>query len=285
MAAFEKGAEIVFGPTLPSRLSGLNDAPVALFVDGDKSALETATVGIVGTRNASTYGRGCARKFAEAFSRAGVTIVSGGALGIDAAAHEAVLGCEGATVAVLASGIDKVYPSNHAGLFKRMRQRGLLVTSYAAGVQPSPYKFLQRNWLIAALSDAVVVIEAPESSGALNTAKAAKSLGKPIFVVPANIESPSFKGSHRLIRDGAVLVDDPSQVLDALGIAATTAAREVDTSVVGHQILQALTTTPQPLEKLAESTGIEPSELLSELTMLELDGLILRELGGYASMP
>ncbi|HLK14702.1 MAG TPA: DNA-processing protein DprA [Fimbriimonadaceae bacterium] len=280
------GVELLEGSGRPPLVASLTDAAIAIFTLGETGCLFEPCVAIVGTRNATAYGKAVARRFAGAFASAGATVVSGGALGIDAAAHEAALAEGGCTAAVLACGLDKPYPSRNLGLFRRMRERGCQVSSYACGMIAERHKFVERNELIAALSLAVVVVEAPENSGALTTAMAARRFGRPVFVVPANIEATSFRGSHKLIRTGDTLVEDPDQVLAALGLSSRApAVRAEPASALAAKILGALTTTPMPAEKLAETVRVEPHELLAELTMLELDGRVLRDTGGYALIP
>jgi DNA processing protein len=267
-------------------LASIDDAPAAFFALGDTRCLYEPCVAIVGTRNASTYGRAVARKFASALAMAGATVVSGGAVGIDTAAHEGALSADGRTVAVLAGGVDRPYPSQNMGLFRRMRETGCQVSAYACGTIAERHKFVERNEFIAGLSSAVVVVEAPAHSGALTTALAARRFGRPVFAVPANIEAKGFRGSHELIRTGATLLDDPEQLLSLLGLVTQ---RRLDPlgpiSALAGRILGALTTTPLPAEKLAELVGVGPQQLLSELTMLELDGRVIREPGGYALVP
>ncbi|MDX2065366.1 MAG: DNA-processing protein DprA [Fimbriimonadaceae bacterium] len=271
----------------PAPLAEANTAPPGIFAWGDLDALTAPTIAIVGTRNASTYGRACAQKFAEAFAAAGASVVSGGALGIDAAAHKGALLAQGRTIAVLGCGIDVVYPAANGALFQQIRERGALVSHFGCGVRPDGYRFLMRNALIAAMSLAVVVIEAPYRSGAINTAHAAADLGRPVFVVPANIDHAGFQGSFQLVREGAELVTTPAQVLEALSISgvAVAAVAPKEATTVGGRILAALTVEPTLPEKLVLALGIDPSELLAELTMLELDGLVIRDGSGYALRP
>ena len=282
--ALEGGVQLVETDTICP--AAQNSVPPALMLWGDGACLDSTTIGIVGTRAASTYGRAAAHKFAESFARAGVTVVSGGALGIDAAAHKGALAGGGRTAAVMACGIDRVYPAIHAGLFARIRGQGCLVSQFAAGVLPTPYRFLLRNQLVAALSRALVVIEAPERSGALSTAHAANDLGLEVFVVPANIDNLSFRGSHALVRDGATLADHPDLVLDALGIAAQHPPdREEPLTSVQQRVLDSLDDLPRSAEHIVERSGLDASETMVELTMLELAGRILRDQGGYAKKP
>lgn len=287
-AALEKalgqGAELSPGSDLPERIGRLDEAPPALFVWGDGRTLDAPAVAIVGTRGASTYGKAAARKFAECLAKAGLVVVSGGALGIDAAAHEGALVASGRTVAVLGGGIDNVYPSQHAGLFRRIRESGCLVSRFAAGSKPSRYRFLFRNRLIALLADAVLVIEAPERSGALSTAHAAAEFGKPVLVVPANLDNLNFRGSHELIRDGATLVAHPDHVLEAIGLPPASAAAPSPAALTADQrtILRALAEAPLSAEELVEASGLEVGVVMAEVTLLEMEGLLFRDGGRYA---
>ncbi len=284
--ALARGVRVLEQPEFPEPLSSVDHGPSALFLWGDDTGLHAPKVAIVGTRDASPYGKACAMKFAEAFAKAGVTVVSGGALGIDAAAHEGALQAGGRTIAVLGTGVDVAYPAAHRGLFERIRGSGLLVSQFAVGTKAQPYRFPIRNHLIAALSTAVVVIEAPGGSGAILTANAAAELGRDVFVVPGPITQPSFRGSHALIRDGAALTDHPEQVLDAIGVAEPLEFRsggDSEYSEAQRRILEALRERPLPPELLAERTGLPVGELLAELTELEMAGAVQRDSGLFAS--
>ena len=281
--ALASGARILTESEYPSQMMEWLQRPPAVFVWGDESSLHLPSVGIVGTRAPTTYGKAAAYKFAEALARAGVAVISGGALGIDAAAHRGALEAGGRTVAVLGSGIDRVYPAVHRGLFQSIRERGCLVSQFAAGVTPSPYKFIVRNHLIAGLSRAVVVVEAPETSGSLTTAQAANDYGRQVFVVPANIDNANFRGSHALIRDGATLVDHPDQVLEALGLEPKTPPKPAPAfNKLQQRIVDVLGSEPLAAEMIVDRTGVSSGEVLAELTMLELEGVIFRDAGGYA---
>ena len=256
-------------------------APATMAVAGDATALHRPCIGIVGTRSATSYGRVCARKFAEEFARHGITVVSGGAVGIDAEVHQGALDAGGKTVAVLANGVDHVYPSANAGLFEKIKENGCLVSQFALGTKPADYKFILRNQLIAALCHAVVVIQAPLKSGAIRTAGFAAEIGREVFVVPGPIDQFGFQGSHSLIRDGATLVDHPMQVIEQLGIDFKPTHR-VQADGMAGQILAILDSQAKPVEKIVELTGLPTSEVLSELTLLELDGHVLRDPGGFS---
>lgn len=258
----------------------------ALFVAGDPAQLFSRTVGIVGTRGASTYGKAAARKFAEELARSGIAIVSGGAQGIDAAAHEGALSVGGITIAVLACGIDRTYPAANRGLFSRIRAGGCLVSQFPSGWNPRMESFVQRNSTIAALSEAVLVVEAPERSGALITANRANEFGRPVYVVPGNISSLSFRGSHALIREGATLVDHPDQILADLGVApALRLETSSNATEVQTRILKALGADPLAADQIAERCGLDSSAVLSEMTMLELESKVIRGPGGYVLAP
>ncbi len=292
MEAFQtlrrQGMELIEPERYPTTLSEGYLVPPALFAWGDWSVVERPCIGIVGTRNASTYGKACALKFAEAFAENGVTVVSGGALGIDACAHRGALNVGGATVAVLITGFDRSYPREHAGMFQKIRENGgCLATQFPAGTKSAwDSRPLIRNQTVAALCHAMVVIEAPSTSGALHTANAANDLGRPVFVVPANVDNVNFRGSHGLIRDGATLVDHPFQVLSAMGIESKSANKpEMELNEVQRRILEALREKALPAEMIVNKTGLQTADVMSELTMLELDGIILRDAGGFAIRP
>ncbi len=285
--ALDAGVTVLEPSDLPDKLSDLPAPPHALFAWGDTEALHKPTVGIVGTRKSSPYGEAVAAKFAEAFALAGVCVVSGGALGIDAAAHKGALSAQGATVAVLGHSIDKVFPASHGPLFQSIRNSGCLVSQFPVGKPSMPDNFLVRNQLVAALSDAVLVVEAPERSGALSTATHAANINRPVFVVPGSITQFTFKGSHALVRDGATLVDHPDQVFDEMGwqpfsLQTQTAQPE---SAKQEAIIATLTETPVCVERLATATNLDPADLLTELTMLELQGLVVRSSSGYSLKP
>lgn len=261
--------------------------PPALMAIGDTSCLQQPTVGIVGTRNASVYGRAAAAKFAEAFAKRGLTVVSGGAIGIDAAAHEGALLGGGKTIAVLAGGLDRLYPAMHAALFRRITSQGCLLSSYAFGTKPMGYRFLARNGIIALLSQVLLVVEAPLRSGSINTAHAAGELGRPVFVVPSTIDQLSFQGSHELIKDGATLIDSPDQIFEALNLQPQIPFPEDGDTLneTAKRILGVMSIEVHRVEVIAEAAGLNPDELLAELTFLEMDGKVIRSGGGYALVP
>ena len=266
----------------PPALTYASGVLPAFLCSGSPAAFSKPCVAIVGTRSATSYGRVCARKFAEELARHGITVVSGGAVGIDAAAHEGALAVGGSTIAVLACGVDHVYPSSHGGLFNRIKENGCLMSQFAVATKPADYKFIQRNHLIAALSTAVIVIEAPTKSGAIRTAGFAAEQGREVFVVPGQIDQFGFQGSHALIRDGATMVDHPMQVIESLGIELISAPVKAALEGISGRILEVLSANSLSVEKIVELTGLEMSEVLADLTILELEGHVLREHGGFS---
>lgn len=266
---------------LPWREWGI---PPAFFGRGAIPQPDQPRVSIVGTRTASTYGKAAALKFGQHLASAGVQVVSGGAFGIDASAHRGALDAGGSTMAILGTGIENLQPAANSSLFQEIIAKGTILSQYAVGSPGKGDAFIARNHTIAALSHAVVVIEAPERSGALHTARAAAELGREVFVVPGPITLENFRGSHALIRDGATLVDHPSQILEQLGIQDIGSGfiSTEDVSEIGGQITEALKDGPQMVEILAETLGLDPGELMAELTMLEVEGLVVRVPEGYA---
>lgn len=286
--AIESGVSIVEAGALPDRIRRHPDCPPALFVWGDAGVMQGPVVAIVGTRAATTYGKAVASKFAEHLARAGVVIASGGALGIDAAAHTGALAAGGKTLAVLAGGVDTVYPQQHRGLFQRIREAGCLISQFAVGTKPRGFRFLERNRLLARIADATLLVEVPERSGAQTTASEALERGSGLaFVVPAGIDNVNFRGSHALIRDGANLVDHPDQILAEFGLRCSkpTASRREERSAIAGRILAVMGVEPLAGEAIAEHSGLDPADVLAELTLLELSGHVIRDGVGYAVRP
>ncbi|MCU0315903.1 MAG: DNA-processing protein DprA [Fimbriimonadaceae bacterium] len=279
------GLTVAHPEDFPEPLHQIHTPPPFLFTWGQQEIWHQPCVAIVGTRSATHYGKACAQKFGEHLSDAGFVIVSGGAAGIDAAAHRGALGVTGKTIAVCACGLDRAYPPSHEGLFTEIREKGLLVSAYALGAGTIPHHFLERNVLIAALSMAVLVIEGPKDSGSLVTAQWAAEFGRPVYVVPGPITGGTFKGSHNLIRNGATLVDHPGQILDdlmpSLGGYSESLSSATPLNEYQSSLIELLGATPLPLELLCDSTGLEASDLMAELTELELQGVIERTSGGY----
>jgi len=266
----------------PEQLDDLGDhAPPALWVRGDPVGLAGLRRGtaIVGARAATAYGEHVATELAGDLSLEGVAIVSGAAYGIDGAAHRAALREGGLTVAVLAGGVDRVYPAGHANLLARIAETGAVVGEVAPGTPPTKFRFLQRNRLIAALSGVTVVVEAGWASGSLNTASHAASLGRPIGAVPGAVTSAQSAGCHRLLREyGAVCVTNAAEVGELLGTgsAGAPAAEIVDPRLV--RVADALGTRAwRTVEEIAVSSGLALDEVEAALGSLALAGRAERE--------
>lgn len=296
-------------PRYPPLLQQAPNPPLALFVDGDPDALWHPSVAVVGSRSASAGGRDNARQFAGALCRAGLSITSGLAAGIDAAAHEAALSiADGRTVAVLGTGIDVPYPPRHAGLRDRIAAVAVVVSEHPPGTPPRVGHFPGRNRIIAGLSLGVLVVEAAARSGALITARLAAEAGREVFAIPGSIHHPLARGCHRLIRDGAQLVEHPDEVLAGIAPLAGGLARGVvaenspetgatrapsrprtalpgahsSNSVYHDRLWEALGSDPTPMDTLVERTGLTAAALSSMLLAMELDGRVAVEHGRYA---
>lgn len=204
-------------PDYPAGLSPFTDAPGLLFVRGNLQASDGAGIAIVGSRRATNYGRSQAERFARAFAETGLAIVSGGASGIDTAAHRGALGAAARTIAVLGCGVDVVYPAENRALFAEIpRKGGAVVSEFGMGASPEPWRFPARNRIIAGMSRATLMVETPRDSGALITARNARDYGREVFVVPGPVDTGRSQGGHLLIQDGAILADSPQDVLDYL---------------------------------------------------------------------
>jgi DNA processing protein len=269
----------------PHALLELGDAPAALFQIGRRDLLSRPAFAIVGSRHATAQGRETAREFAHALASAGFTIVSGLALGIDAAAHEGALGTEASTLAVIGTGLDRVYPARNRDLAARIAQSGALVSEYVPGTPARKAHFPQRNRLISGLACGVLVVEATLSSGSLITARLAGEQGRDVFAIPGSIHSPFAKGCHKLIRDGAKLVETANDVLDELspqrgGARGTVAASPDAPRADAHPVLAAMGYDPVSVDVLVARMHAAPESIAAELVTLELAGEIALLPGG-----
>jgi DNA processing protein len=261
-----------------------------LWVAGELDGLRAPSIAIVGTRAPSDEGRRRARYFGEALGRAGVCIVSGLALGIDGAAHEGSLAAGAPTVGVLGGGHDHFFPPRHRELAARIvTGGGAVVSPFAPEIVPQPWQFLARNAVIAALADAVLVIEAAARSGALNTAGHAADRGIPVLAVPGDVDRPKAAGCNALIRDGATLVRDAEDVLAALpGLPppvpsnARAARQHGDDDPTRRAILAALADGARDASALADRLAVSPPQLFGALGELEIAGRIVQDAEGYA---
>jgi len=272
-------------PDYPSALLGLADAPLLLYGDGHRALLGQPALAIVGSRNASRQGEENARAFAARLGSAGLCIVSGLARGIDAAAHAGALEAGAGTIAVLGTGCDIVYPAGHRGLAARVQRSGLLLSELPLGAGPMAQHFPRRNRIIAALGCGVLVVEAALQSGSLITARIAAELGREVFAIPGSIHAPQARGCHRLIRDGAKLVESAQDIFEELrgqiplpALATGPAARDgaEPPDGVPRQVLAALGHDPSDVDTLALRTRCDPGAVSAALLALELDGCVER---------
>jgi DNA processing protein len=266
----------------PELLKEIPDPPPALFVDGLVPA--TTAVAVVGSRKASTTGIEAARRLGRALGEHGVCVVSGLALGVDAAAHEGALEAGGPTVGVLGCGIDVVYPRSNRSLFEGVRGNGALVSEYYLGEAPLAWRFPARNRIIAGLCDAVVVVEAPQKSGALITARHALECGREVWAVPGPLGAPECRGSNRLLADGAGVLWDVPEFVDAYAQGNVGAVASVGMPTVPDglpeteaTVLSGVGFEPTQVDVVAERSGVEMRQLLPALTLLELKGYVARD--------
>jgi DNA processing protein len=259
----------------PRGLAAIFDPPVGLFVRGeeDVALLERPAVAVVGARSCSPYGSSVARMLGRELAGAGLVVVSGLARGVDGEAHRGALEAGGTTIAVLGCGVDRVYPAAHAELARRVTERGLIVSEYAPGVEPAPWRFPARNRIIAGLTAATVVVEARERSGALITADLAIEEGREVYAVPGEITSALSAGTNALLRIGATALTSSTDVLEAFGIAAAEANR-VDLSPAAELILDRLRDRPASVDELTRELELPASEIGTALAELELATLV-----------
>lgn len=283
----------------PPLLADSAGMPAVLWVRGDPAALSTPQLAMVGSRRPTALGSSTARQFAAWFARAGVTVTSGLARGIDAACHEGALSAGGLTIAVCGGGLDHVYPPEHAELADRIAASGALISEFPPGTPPLRHHFPRRNRLIAGLALGTLVVEARQQSGSLITARHAAELGREVFAIPGSIHSLLARGCHRLIRDGAMLVEDAAEVLAGLKIPlsnhvvrsapgmadpASALVRPLDKDY--EILLDALGFGPTGIDDLVARTGLPSESVASMLLILELEGEITTEPGGrYSRCP
>ena len=289
-------AIVLYGdPDYPPLLAQIADPPAALYVLGSVAALATAQLAMVGSRNPTLAGRDTARGFAAWFARAGLTVTSGLAVGIDAASHEGALGAGGQTVAVCGTGLDRVYPAEHAALAERIRAQGALVSEYPPRTAPLAWHFPRRNRIIAGLSLGTLVVEAARRSGSLITARLALEAGREVFAIPGSIHSPLARGCHQLIKSGAKLVEEAADVMSELRISVpkeqlTLPLRGPASAPVldkeYEMLLDALGFEPATIDVLVARTHLPGESVASMLLILELEGRVAALPGGrYGRTP
>lgn len=262
-------------PSFPCELAQVPAPPEEVWVRGRLELLAPAArIAVVGTRAPTPYGELQAERFGAALARAGCVVVSGLARGVDACAHRAALDAHGATIAVLGSGVDRPWPGG--ALTERMAREGLLLSELPPGTAPRRHHFPLRNRLLAGLARAVVVIEAAHASGSLITARWAVDLGRAVFALPGRVDQPMARGCHRLLREGAQLVESPEELLAELGLA----PGAPEAAAPDHALLRALEGETLRPEELARRTRAELPAVLCALVELELAGWVARAPGG-----
>jgi len=263
-------------PCFPRALAAIFDAPAGLFVRGGAplELLDRPTVAVVGARSCSAYGAEVAKLLGRELAAAGLVVVSGLARGVDGHAHRGALDAGGLTVGVLGCGIDRDYPAAHAELAARICEQGLVVSEYAPGVEPAPWRFPARNRIIAGLAQATVVVEARERSGALITADLALEEGREVFAVPGEITSSLSTGSNRLLRHGASPLTAVSDVLESFGIEPEPPRPPAELGEAATRVLAQLELEPSGADALARALGLDAGEVAAILTELELLGAV-----------
>ncbi|MDR0611125.1 MAG: DNA-processing protein DprA [Planctomycetaceae bacterium] len=286
----------------PELLRTIEDPPLFLFVKGEYQASDNFAIAIVGTRHATQYGHQQAERLASELSRCGFTIISGLALGIDGAAHRGALSVEGRTIAVLGGGLLHLFPHDHRDLAENIITNGMIISEYAPDLVPQRGMFPQRNRIISGLSLGVLIIEAPPQSGALITATLAAKQGRKVFAVPGRVDQETSRGSHQLIRDGAVLVESADDVLKHLDLpdkpktlipsaAAPKSVQIPETETkttkiplpaawqldeTETRVLQLITVNPTPIDLIISISGLPAHRVLATLSLLEMRRLIRR---------
>jgi DNA processing protein len=273
----------------PNSLRNIHDAPLVLYLKGDRSLLARPQVGIVGSRNASRAGLEHARSFAAGLGPQGLLVTSGLALGVDGAAHAGALDAGFPTIAVIGNGIDRPYPYRHRSLAARVVDHGLLVSEYPPGTEARPAHFPQRNRIISGLSRGILVVEAGLKSGSLITARLALEQGRDVFAIPGSIHNPLARGCHELIRQGAALVETVGDICNEFESGwsswmpepSSTSAEGPDLDAREIAVLDALGYDPQSTDDLCAITGLAPDQLMQSLLLLELQGLVDSAPGGF----
>ncbi len=268
---------------LPLPLREIPDPPARLYCAGQAVVLDTPAVAVVGSRRCTRQGRDIAFALARDLAAQGLTIVSGLAYGIDAAAHRGALASAAApTVAVLGSGLDRVYPQSHERLAAEIVEHGgALVSEYEPASGPRKHHFPARNRIVSGLCLAVVIVEASERSGSLITARLALEQGRDVMAVPSLVSSPLAAGCHRLIRQGAALVECAEHVLEALGLEPKPATAAASLPAKDDIVLRQVEATVTPLEMIVAGSGLAVEDVLERLAELEIDGLVAMQGGGY----
>lgn len=283
----------------PSLLKEISDAPKKIYILGElppDSPVGGLKIAIVGTRKATEQGKKIAKKLAEELTNLGIIVVSGLAMGIDTAAHEGAIAASGKTIAVLANGLNKIYPAQNENLAKKILElNGTLISEYPANTPSFPSQFLERNRIVSGLSSAVIVIEAPERSGSLVTARLAAEQGREVFVFPGPVNHPNYIGSHKLIRDGARLVGSIEDITEDLGWK-NSKSEILNPKQIQNQKFQKIADEnqrlifkiireagePMTIDKIIKITKLEPQTINSAIAFLIIKEIVKETQGGYA---
>lgn len=265
----------------PERLRNIYDNPLVLYKKGNIIEKDSLSIGIVGSRKTTAYGRWACEKFTKELVSLGVTIVSGIALGIDTIAHNVAIENGGRTVGIIGNGLDIVYPKSNEKLYEKISKNGAILTEFPLGTPPLAYNFPQRNRIISGISCGIIVVEAMEKSGSLITAHHGIEQGKDIFAIPGNINSIYSKGTNKLIKDGAIPLLDMEDILDEIYELKMIKEKEkekqlldIDLSEIEKQIINIIKEGPTHCDTIVNITGINISQISSILTILEIKGLI-----------
>jgi DNA processing protein len=264
-------------PAYPVRLREIADAPPVLYVKGTLTEADDWSIAVVGTRRVTTYGVQVTEKVAGDVAAAGVTVVSGLALGVDTYAHRAALARGGRTIAVLGSGIDRIYPGENRALAQRIAEHGAVISEFPLGTKPDATNFPRRNRIISGLSRATLVVEGDHKSGAMHTASVAAEQGRDVFAVPGNILSPLSAGPNQLIKEGARVVTDATDILDELNLTAVveqrTARESLPADPTEATLLGLISHEPLHVDDLTRASRLPSSVVTATLTLLELKGM------------
>lgn len=273
-------------PDYPPLLKQIHDAPPVFYCRGELLARDQLSIAIVGSRRCTLYGRQQAQKIASGLARAGMTVVSGLARGIDGAAHAGAVQAGGRTLAVLGTGVLKIYPPEHADLSKQVIEHGALISEFPLDTRPSPGLFPQRNRIISGLSHGVIVIEATRKSGAMHTVRHAMEQGREVFALPGRVDSLASEGCHDLLRDGVTLIRGVDDVLESLGPLIQPVAtseteqvhspRELTLNERELEVLNLTTIDAVAIDEILRATDLPPSSVLSTLTVLEMKRMVRR---------
>lgn len=287
-------------PLYPSLLKQIYDPPLVIFVQGNKKLLNQSQLAIVGSRSASISGRETAFKLAKELAEIGLIVTSGLALGIDAAAHKGALTSDASTIAVVATGLDKVYPARHRALAQQIiSHHGAIISEFLPGTLPKAGHFPKRNRIISGLSIGVLVVEAALKSGSLITARCALEQNRDVFSIPSTINNPQAKGCHWLIKQGAKLVEEVADIIDELTFVNKSGlhlnkqnkSQEIvnkdivknseNKSLCEDELLASVGFEITPVDKVVSRSTLPVEEVLTRLTLLELSGLVVAVPGGY----